>query len=82
MNIELADDPDPQPDSTSQFHRVLHRALADGRPLPAEARFGPGTRAAVNQLAQEHPYAPTELINSAFDAFDREHRTNHYPYPT
>lgn len=55
------------------FQVLLNNALIRGRMGSDASGLGPGTVAAIAAVASEHPDADAEVINAAYDAFDREH---------
>jgi hypothetical protein len=68
----LAEPPTPE-ELRLTFQGLLNLALTRGRLTPPCCGLGPGTLAAINVVAFEHPDAEAELIADAYDAFQREH---------
>jgi hypothetical protein len=54
------------------FQELLNLALTRGR-VTGCCGLGPGTRAAIDVVAYDHPDAEAECIAAAYDAFEREH---------
>jgi hypothetical protein len=63
------------PDELRQaFQGLLNLALTlGGRATPSPSDLGPGTRAAIDVVAREHPDADADSIAAAYDEFQREH---------
>lgn len=59
------------------FQVLLNRALPHGRIAPQDCGLGPGTVAAINTIAYDHPDAEAETFAAAYDAFDKEHAAVH-----
>jgi hypothetical protein len=55
------------------FQGLLNLALTLGRATPSRFELGPGTRAAIDVVAREHPDADVDSIAAAYDEFQREH---------
>jgi hypothetical protein len=55
------------------FRELLNLALTLGRIPSTTCGLGPGTVAAIDVIAREHPEAVTQLITDAYEAFKREH---------
>jgi hypothetical protein len=55
------------------FQMLLNQALTRGRAPSGYSVLGPGTRAAIEAVAREHPDAEAECIAAAYDAFQLEH---------
>jgi hypothetical protein len=55
------------------FQGLLNLALTRGRATPSCCGLGPGTLAAIDVIAYDHPDAEADCIAVAYDAFDREH---------
>ena len=68
----MLDRPVSSGDFKALFQQLLNLALTLGRIPPATCGLGPGTIAAIDTIAREHPEAITQLITDAFDAFKRE----------
>jgi hypothetical protein len=68
----MRDKPPPE-ELRATFQNLLNLALTRGRRASSYAGLRPSTRAAINVVAHEHPYAEAELIAAAYDAFGREH---------
>jgi hypothetical protein len=68
----MRDEPPPE-ELRATFQSLLNLALTRGRRTSSYAGLGPSTRAAIDVVAYEHPYAEAELIAAAYDAFGREH---------
>ena len=56
------------------FRDVLNQAIIAGRRPRRTALLGPGTWAAIDALAREHPDATAHHLAAVYDAFQREHR--------
>ncbi|HEY2197297.1 MAG TPA: hypothetical protein VGH69_06270 [Mycobacterium sp.] len=55
------------------FQELLNLALTRGRATSDCCGLGPGTRAAIDVVAYDHPDAEADCVAAAYDAFDREH---------
>ena len=64
--------PTPQ-ERRETFQRILNLALTRGRVVPSCSGLGPGTVAAIDEVANQHPDAGAECIAAAYDAFEHEH---------
>ena len=56
-----------------RFEGLLNLALTQGSCAPSTSGLGPGTRAAIDSVARDHPDAEADQIADAYDAFQREH---------
>lgn len=65
----------PDAASSGQFSALLKRAVAHGRPAPAEADLDPAVLTAINAVAAAWPRVPAALINKAQNTFARSERT-------
>ena len=64
---------DPPDDLRLTFQQFLNLALTRGRATSTCCGLGPGTSAAIDSVAYDHPDADADSIAAAYDAFDREH---------
>ncbi|MBE1552254.1 hypothetical protein GGC64_006341 [Mycobacterium sp. OAS707] len=69
----LSADPPSRDGLRTTFQGLLNLALARGRGAPTRCGLGPGTVAAVDAVAYDHPDADADCITAAYDAFHREH---------
>ena len=69
----MLDEPHSPDELRSTFQGLLNLALTRGRVTASSCALGPGTRAAIDVVAYEHPDADADCIAAAYDAFDREH---------
>ena len=64
----------PSPDELrTTFQGLLNQALTRGRLTHTNCGLGPGTLAAIDVIAYDHPDAEADCIAAAYDAFYREH---------
>ena len=64
----------PSPDELrATFQGLLNQALTRGRAARTNCGLGPGTLAAIDVVAYDHPDAEADCIAAAYDAFYREH---------
>ena len=64
----------PSPDELrTAFLGLLNQALTRGRAARTNCGLGPGTLAAIDMVAYDHPDAEADCIAAAYDAFYREH---------
>jgi hypothetical protein len=56
----------------------MNFAITQGHTLPDERAFGIRTRAALARIADAHPYASTDSIVAAWEAF-RQESIDHEP---
>ena len=64
----------PLPDELrTTFQGLLNQALTRGRATRTNCGLGPGTLAAIDMVAYDHPDAEADCIAAAYDAFYREH---------
>jgi hypothetical protein len=66
-------EPTSRDELRTTFQELLNLALTRGRATSGYCGLGPGTRAAIDVVAYDHPDAEAECISAAYDAFDREH---------
>lgn len=55
-----------------RFQSALNSAITQGQTQPEERVFGTRTREALARLAHAHPYASTDSILAAWEAFHQE----------
>jgi hypothetical protein len=67
--------PEPPPRQTLRetFQELLNLALTRGSATHEDSGLGPGTRAAIDAVAYDHPNAEADCIRAAYDAFHQEH---------
>jgi len=68
----LLSDDAPTEDARAVFDHALLSALTEGRLPGPSGALGVNTLAAIEAVARDHPEAAAELINDAYDAFQRE----------
>ena len=64
---------EPPDDLRLTFQQQLNLALTRGRATSPYSGLGPGTSAAIDSVAYNHPDADADSIAAAYDAFDCEH---------
>jgi hypothetical protein len=64
---------EPPDELRRAFQGLLNLALTRGRATPPCCDLGPGTRAAIDRVAGEHPESDADSIVAAYDEFQREH---------